>query len=115
MKKKSNGTYQARLNARGYEQAEGLHYNAANIVLLVTNDMCIRVFMVVSMMAGHIAKIVDMKGAFLHGEFDEVEETMYMVVREGFEGIYQINMELMMLKTIYGLKNVAREFLEKSN
>eukprot|EP00979_Chaetoceros_neogracilis_P012413 scaffold3301_cov154-Chaetoceros_neogracile.AAC.1 len=31
MKKKANGTYRARLNARGYEQVEGLHYDAANI------------------------------------------------------------------------------------
>ena len=30
MKKKSNGTYRARLNARGYEQHEGVHYNLRN-------------------------------------------------------------------------------------
>ena len=114
MKKKSNGTYQASINARGYDQAEGMHYNAANIVLSVTNYMCICIFMVVTLMAGHIAKILDMKGAFLHGEFDEVEETMYMAVPEGFELIHQSNMVLVMLKTIYELKNVAREFLERS-
>jgi hypothetical protein len=31
MKKKSNGTYQARLNARGYEQVDGIHYDSSNI------------------------------------------------------------------------------------
>ncbi len=29
MKKKANGTYHARMNARGYEQVDGKHYNGA--------------------------------------------------------------------------------------
>jgi hypothetical protein len=28
-KKKSNGTYLARLNARGYEQVDGIHYDSS--------------------------------------------------------------------------------------
>jgi hypothetical protein len=31
MKKKSNGTYRARLNARGYKQLDGIHYDSSNI------------------------------------------------------------------------------------
>ena len=71
MKKKANGMYRARLNARGYKQVEGLHYDAANIASPMTNDMSIRIIMVLALMAGWVAKIVDIKGAFLHGEFDE--------------------------------------------
>ena len=39
MKKKANGTFIARLNARGYEQVEGEHYNAYNIAAPVTSDV----------------------------------------------------------------------------
>ena len=38
MKKKANGTYCARVNARGYEQVEGLHYDSSSTAAPVTND-----------------------------------------------------------------------------
>ena len=70
MKKKANGIYQARLNAKGCEKVEGLHYNTSNTTFLVTNDMSICFFMVLMLMAGWVAKILDMKGAFLYCKFD---------------------------------------------
>ena len=70
-KNKANGTYRARLNAIGYEQVEGLHYDVANIALLVTNNMNICIVMVLTLMAGWIENILDMKSGFLHDEFDE--------------------------------------------
>ena len=46
IKKKSNGTYQCRVNAIRYEQVEGLHYDTEKITLPVTKHTSIRIFMV---------------------------------------------------------------------
>jgi len=110
MKKKANGTFRARLNARGFEQVEGVHYHKSNIASPVTNDMSIRIIMVLALMAGWIAKIVDVKGAFLHGEFEQDDEPIYMGVPQGFESHYEDDVVLLLGRTIYGLKNAARAF-----
>ena len=39
MKKKSNGTFRARINMRGYEQIDGDHYDSASISSPVTNNV----------------------------------------------------------------------------
>ena len=88
MKKKANGTYRARLNVREFQQAEGVHYDAADIASPVTNSTSIRIVMVLALMAGWIAKIFDVKGAFLNGEFYEGTDPVYMAVPEGFEKNY---------------------------
>jgi hypothetical protein len=41
MKKKSNGTYRARMNARGFEQVDRRHYDRHDITAPVTNDITI--------------------------------------------------------------------------
>jgi hypothetical protein len=41
-KKKASGVYRARLNARGYEQIDGVHYDSHSISAPVTNDVAIR-------------------------------------------------------------------------
>ena len=110
MKKKANGTYRARLNARVFQQVEGVHYNASDIASPVTNNMSIRVIMVLTLMVGWIAKIVDVKGVFLHGGFDEGTEPVCMDVHEGFEKHYDNQVVLLLLKTIYGLNNAAKAF-----
>ena len=38
MKKKSNGTLHGRMNARGFKQVEGQHYNGTTISSPVTNQ-----------------------------------------------------------------------------
>ena len=83
--KKANGTYHARLNVRGFQQVQGVHYDSSDISSPVTNDMSIRIIMVLTLMAGWIAQIFDVKGAFLHGEFDEGTDPVHMAVSEGFE------------------------------
>eukprot|EP00957_Ditylum_brightwellii_P023208 1751295-Ditylum_brightwellii.AAC.1 len=45
MKKKENDTYQARLNACGYEQREQEHYDGSSIAAPVANDMTICIVM----------------------------------------------------------------------
>ena len=95
MKKKSNGTFRARVNARGYEQIEGIHYDVDTTALMV--------------MADWYAEVVDMRGVFLHGKFKEGTK-MYMEVPEGFEKFYPIGCLLLLLQTFYGLKQVAFAF-----
>ena len=60
-------------------------------------------------MAGWIANILDVKGVFLHGEFDEGEKIIYTIVTEGFEGIYGSDV-ILMLQENCGLKNAAKAF-----
>ena len=64
MKKKSNGTLRRRLNARGFKQVEGQHYDSTTISLPVTNAATIRIVLVLMVMANMMAHIVDVKGAF---------------------------------------------------
>ena len=66
-----------------------------------------------ALMAGWARKIVDIKGAFLHGKFEEGAEPVYLKVPEGFkgfEGFYTRNVVLMLLRTIYGPYEAAMAF-----
>jgi len=74
MKKKANGTFRARLNARGYEQVEGEHYDGYNIAAPVTSDVTIRIVMTLMLMAGWAEEVLDIQGAFLHGLFEDNED-----------------------------------------
>jgi hypothetical protein len=109
IKKKSNGTYRARLNASGYEQVDGIHYDSSNISSPVTNDATIRIIMVLMIISKWSAQLVDVKGAFLCGNFKDREE-IFMEVLEGFEEFYGAYVLLLLLQTIYGLKQAAAVF-----
>jgi hypothetical protein len=61
MKKKSNGTYRARFNARGYEQVDGIHYDSSNISSHVRNDATIRIIMVLMIIFKWSETLVDVK------------------------------------------------------
>jgi hypothetical protein len=61
MKKKSNETYRARLNAIGYEQVDGIHYDSSNISSPVINDATIRIIMVLMIILKWSAQLVDVK------------------------------------------------------
>ena len=71
MKKKANGTFRARLNARGYEQIDGQHYDEDGKASPVVDDMTIRIVLILIIMASWTAQIVDVRGAFLHGVFEK--------------------------------------------
>jgi hypothetical protein len=105
MKKKSNGTYRARLNAKGYEQVDGIHYDSSNISSPVTHDATIRIIIIFKWSA----QLVDVKGAFLCGNFKDGEE-IFMEVPEGFEEFYGAYVLLLLLHTLYGLKQAAMAF-----
>ena len=51
MKKKANGTYHTRMNARGYEQVDGIHYDENSKAAPVANEIVIQMIMVLIVMA----------------------------------------------------------------
>ena len=64
MKKKSNGALRGRMNARGFKQFEGQHYDGTTISSPVTNSETIRIVLTLMIMASMLAHVVDVKGAF---------------------------------------------------
>jgi hypothetical protein len=109
MKRKANGKFRARLNARGYEQVDGIHYDEDTKAAPVTNETSIRIIMVLMVMANWAAHVIDVQGAFLNGRFDAGEE-LYLRVPEGFEDLYPSTTVLKLRRTIYGLKQAAYAF-----
>ena len=109
MKKKSNGTLRGRINTRGFKQVEGQHYNGTTISSPVTNSTTIRIVLTLMIMASMLVHIVDVKGAFLYGKFED-REVIHMKVPQGFEKHFPEGSVLLMLKCLYGLKQVAKAF-----
>ncbi len=51
-KKKSNGVLRSRLNARGFKQVEGQHYDGTSIHAPVTNATTIYIVLILMLMLG---------------------------------------------------------------
>jgi hypothetical protein len=97
------------MNARGYEQIDGVHYDENSKAAPVANEIVIRMTMVLIVMASWWAELLDVQGAFLTGEMDQ-ENDCYLRVPEGFSKFYPENVVLRLLKTLYGLKQSAYVF-----
>ena len=82
MKKKANSIYRARVTARGFEQIDGEHYDEDDKAAPVVSDITIRVMLVIMIMAGFTGHIMDVKGAFLLGEYDP-KQKMYLEILKG--------------------------------
>ncbi len=63
-------------------------------------------------MCSGIAHVIDVKGAFLYGEF-EGGEKVYIKIPLGFEEFYDRDTVLLLKKTLYGLKQAAMAFYRK--
>ena len=61
-KKKSNGTLRGRLNARGFKQVDGTHYDGSSIHAPVTNPATIRIVLTLMMMGSMKSEVVDVNG-----------------------------------------------------
>jgi len=109
MKQKADGTKRARLNARGFEQIPGEHYSETGVSSPVVNEASIFMLLTLLVMARLYGELNDFKGAFLNGHFTNGEK-LYMRIPEGFEAYYPIGILLLLLKTIYGLKQSAFEY-----
>ncbi len=112
MKKKSNGTLCGRINVCGFKKVGGQHYDASSISAPVTNDMTIKLVLMLMLASGGIAHVVDIKGAFLHSEFGNGEK-IYIKIPLGFEEFYDNDTVLLLKKCLYGLKQAAMAFYRK--
>jgi hypothetical protein len=90
MKKKASGTYQARLTARGFEQVNGKHYDKTQISSPVVNEITVRMVLTLICMARWCAMLLDVKRAFLCGNFENGEH-IYREEPQGFKGFYSAN------------------------
>jgi hypothetical protein len=84
MKKKSNGTFRARHNGRGFEQVPGIHYDPNSIAAPVVCMMTIRIVFIIRIMAGWTGHVLDVRGAFLKEDLGN-GETLYLRVPQGME------------------------------
>ena len=57
-------------------------------------------------------RFVQVKGAFLHGKFDNGEK-IYIKITLGFEEFYDNNTVLLLKKCLYGFKQAAMAFYRK--
>ena len=71
MKKKSDGTHRERLNPRGFEQEYSVHYNTYYVSAPVVNDITIKIVLILMIVDGWWAELLDVKGAFLTGMFNK--------------------------------------------
>lgn len=62
--------------------------------------------------ANWYSEVVDVRGAFLRGDFEDGEQ-IYLKVPQGFEKYYVQDVVLKLQKTIYGLKQAAMAFWHK--
>jgi hypothetical protein len=108
-KKKSTRMLCGHLNAHGFKQVEGVHYNGTSTHIPVTNAGTIQILLILMIMADWQGQIVDVKGTFLHGEFKD-SEVIYMKVPCGFEKFYPDDVVLKLKKCIYGFKQAAIVF-----
>ncbi len=112
MNKKSSGTLCGRVNVGGFKQVKGQHYDGSSISVPVTNGMAIKMALTLMLASGSIAHVVDMKGAFLHGKFED-GEMIYIKVPLGFEEFYDDDTLLLLKKWLYGLKQATMAFYRK--
>jgi hypothetical protein len=61
--KECNGTLCGQMNARGFKQVEGQHYDDKTISSPITNSATIRIMLTLMIMAEMLAHVVDVKGA----------------------------------------------------
>ena len=111
-KRKANGVRRGRLNARGYEQVDGVHYSAQDIAAPVTNPFTVRTLLtLLCMQPRWISRIVDVEGAFLQGKFEN-GEVIYSEVPDGMEEYYGAKKDwvLLMNVPVYGTKQASACF-----
>ena len=101
------------MNARGFEQQEGIHYDPDSLAAPVANEMTIRIILTLMLMAAWYSYMIDHVGAFLHGRFDAGEE-IYIRVPQGFEKFYPVGVVLQLMQTLYGTKQAAVQYWKES-
>jgi len=94
----------------GYSQIPGVDFS--NNYAPVGNDMTFRIVMVLRLMFGFHAVLLDVETAFLYGK---LEEEIYMEIPSGYKEVYQDPGKGTVLKlqmAMYGLVQAARQWFK---
>jgi hypothetical protein len=86
-KLKADDSTRCRLAIRGFQQIDGVHFDASDKAAPVVCDVTIRVVLILAIMANWLAWIVDVEGAFLQGGFQN-GELIFMKIPNGFQKFY---------------------------
>ena len=81
------------VEACGYEQNDGKHYNKDEKLAPVINDMTIDIILILMIMGRLWSELMEVKGAFLLGEFI-INQMILMEVLQGFKRFYPGNIVL---------------------
>ena len=95
-------------DARGFEWIAGKHFDPTSTAAPVTNDTTIRIVLVLMLLADWMARMYDVKGAFLKGKFEDSEE-IFMEVPQGIEHHYWGLAVPRILKPIYVLVKAVKD------
>jgi transposase InsO family protein len=99
--------YKARLVAKGYSQRPGFDYT--EVFAPTFRFAAIRTIIALAAINNLHLRSVDISHAFINGD---LEETIYMRQAEGFH-IGSSNQVCLLLKSLYGLKQAARQWNKK--
>ncbi|KAJ5462264.1 hypothetical protein N7530_010469 [Penicillium desertorum] len=103
---KYDGTYKARLVARGFRQIKDLDYH--EVYAVVAKPMSFKIFTAIAASKGWLLHHVDIMTAFLYAE---LKEPIEIELPEGMQDEYPAADFIGLLqKTIYGLKQSPREW-----
>ena len=100
-KLKRDGTYRSHLVAMGFSQIPGVDFTDS--FAPVVSDVTMRILVILWILYGWYAELIDVEGAFLYGV---LELPVYMVIPEGFEAPPDHCMQLD--RAIYGLVQSSR-------
>ena len=102
--------YKARLVVKGFDQKQGIDFD--EIFSLVVKMCSILVILGLTASMNLELEQLDVKTTFLHGDLDE---EIFIEQPEGFKVKGKENMVCKLKKSIYGLKQVSRQWYKKFN
>ena len=105
-KKKSNGTCHGQVNAKGFEHVAGKHLDPMSTAAPVTNNTTVIIVLLLMLLVDQMARIYDVKHAFLKGKFEDGGES-FMEVPQGMDHNYWDLVVLKLLKPLCGFKQAT--------
>ena len=100
--------YKARWVARGFQQIYGQDFDETYAA--VVKGASYKLLLAIAAMTGALCHLMDVKTAFLNGI---LEEDIYIMPPEGFEGHFPKDHVLKLTKTLYGLKQSPRQWYKR--
>jgi hypothetical protein len=90
-KLKADGSTRCHLAIRGFQQIDGVHFDASDKAATFVCDVTIRVVLIVAIMANWLAWIVDVEGAFLQGQFQNGEQIFMKIPNSSKSSIHRMS------------------------